>query len=109
MSVLKDHGANRLAYLRVLQNSHQNGGSVFLIFVADPRTIRVCRRVRRWLLRERLGRLAALRSLPLVVTVVFCRGDIDGAMVARGVSHPRSKTSNPRAAVTVTPLKNCCR
>ena len=25
-----------------LQNSHQNGGRVFLIFVADPRTIRLC-------------------------------------------------------------------
>jgi len=27
-----------------LQNSHQNGGRVFLIFVADPRTIRSCRK-----------------------------------------------------------------
>ena len=26
-----------------LQNSHQNGGRVFLIFVADPRTVRLCR------------------------------------------------------------------
>src|ERR1700694_2429864 len=25
-----------------LQNSHQNGGRVFLIFVADPRTVRLC-------------------------------------------------------------------
>jgi hypothetical protein len=25
-----------------LQNSHQNGGPVFLIFVADPRTVRLC-------------------------------------------------------------------
>jgi len=25
-----------------LQNSHQNGGSLFLIFVADPRTRRLC-------------------------------------------------------------------
>jgi hypothetical protein len=26
-----------------LQNSHQNGGRVFLIFVADPRIARLCR------------------------------------------------------------------
>jgi hypothetical protein len=26
-----------------LQNSHQNGGRLFLIFVADPRTVRSCR------------------------------------------------------------------
>jgi hypothetical protein len=25
-----------------LRNSHRNGGSVFLIFVADPRTTRLC-------------------------------------------------------------------
>src|ERR1700694_2023336 len=25
-----------------LQNSHENGGQVFLIFVADPRTVRLC-------------------------------------------------------------------
>jgi hypothetical protein len=25
-----------------LQNSHQNGGPGFLIFVADPRTVRLC-------------------------------------------------------------------
>ena len=25
-----------------LQNSHQDGGGVFLIFVADPRTVRLC-------------------------------------------------------------------
>ena len=26
-----------------LRNSHQNGGRVFLIFVADPRTVRLCK------------------------------------------------------------------
>ena len=26
-----------------LQNSHQNGGRIFLIFVADPTTVRLCR------------------------------------------------------------------
>ena len=25
-----------------LQNSHQNGGRIFLIFVADPTTVRLC-------------------------------------------------------------------
>src|SRR6185437_13153644 len=27
----------------LLQNSHRNGGRVFLIFVANPRTVRSCR------------------------------------------------------------------
>jgi hypothetical protein len=29
-----------------LQNSHQNGGRDFLIFVADPRTVRLCTTVK---------------------------------------------------------------
>ena len=31
-----------------LQNSHRNGGSIFLIFVADPRTARLYRTMRLW-------------------------------------------------------------
>ena len=32
-----------LALPAALRNSHRNGGSVFLIFVADPITVRLCR------------------------------------------------------------------
>jgi len=39
------HSSWRTAMLLpvTLQNSHQNGGRDFLIFVADPRTARLCR------------------------------------------------------------------
>jgi hypothetical protein len=32
-----------MALAAALQNSHQDGGRVFLIFVADPITVRLCR------------------------------------------------------------------
>jgi hypothetical protein len=41
---LSSQTARRMATLltAALQNSHQNGGWVFLIFVADPITVRLC-------------------------------------------------------------------
>jgi hypothetical protein len=43
----------------VSQNSHQNGGRVFLIFVADPRTVQLCNSPRGEDGRSALGRQRA--------------------------------------------------
>ena len=45
VEVVGSHSPWRIATLlpAALQSSHQNGGWVFLIFVADPITVRLCR------------------------------------------------------------------
>ena len=66
-----------------LQNSHQNGGPLFLIFVANPRTVWLCKLKRHRPLRRagdeawaRPGRLALRRRLTPRPATPAQRGDV---------------------------------